>query len=532
MHAARRKSTTGSAAQAGSSLGADRSTDDASAGLDAPAQASDDPRVAHLPSLPADEADSRETAMERMRGIGTASRRSAAAVSVVCVLCIVAWFAGSNALVSSAFGGSAWRIVAQGACWLLFVAVGGTGLFLFLRRANAGLIESVQGALDGSLRYEDMFEHHPTPMWVYDSLTQQFLAVNDAALHRYGFSEAEFLGMTLRDIRPREDMPLFLAHHTNTTRKGYGDAGIWRHKTKAGELIYMHVSLNRTTYRGRAATLVMAREVTQEVQAREDLEALKNSLEERVRQRTAELESANLELEAFARSAAHDLRTPLNGILGFAQLLGFDLAPAEARQRHALDQIDRSAKAMLALIDGLLAMSQVAQKALVLETVDLSALAEHGVQQLRDAEPARRIAIQVQPGLAAEGDPTLLSSLLANLLSNAWKYTSRKPDPCVEFGAQVLPDGSRVYFVRDNGAGFPMERAERLFKPFQRLHSATDYQGHGVGLVTCQRVVQRHGGRIWPTSEVGVGTTIWFTLPGAVVAAVGPDAHDTGTSSS
>jgi signal transduction histidine kinase len=336
----------------------------------------------------------------------------------------------------------------------------------------------------------------------------------------------------MRDIRPREDMPLFLAHHTNTTRNGYGDAGIWRHKTRSGELIYMHVSLNRTTYRGRAATLVMAREVTQEVQARQDLEALKNSLEERVRLRTAELEGANLELEAFARSAAHDLRTPLNGILGFAQLLGFDLAPAETRQRHALDQIDRSAKAMLALIDGLLAMSQVAQKALALETVDLSALAEQAVQQLRDAEPERRIAIQVQPGLAAEGDPTLLSSLLANLLSNAWKYTSKKPDATVEFGAQVLPDGSRVYFVRDNGAGFPMARAERLFKPFQRLHSASDYQGHGVGLVTCQRVVQRHGGRIWPVSEVGVGTTIWFTLPGAIAAAAGPDARDTGAPSS
>ena len=483
------------------------------------AEASDASRVTHLPLLPGTEADARESAMERMRGIGTAARKSAAAVTVACVLSVVAWFAGSNALVASAFAGSPWRVVAQGACWLLFVGVGGTGLFLFLRRANASLVEAVQGALDGSLRYEDMFEHHPTPMWVYDSQTQQFLAVNDAALHRYGFTEAEFLGMTLRDIRPKEDVPLFLAHHTSTSRKGYGDAGIWRHRTKSGELICMHVSLNRSTYRGRAATLVMAREVTQEVQAREDLEALKNSLEERVRQRTAELESANLELDAFARSAAHDLRTPLNGILGFAQILDYELTQANARQRHSLEQIDRSAKAMIELIDGLLAMSQVAQQALAVQTVDLSALAERGIQQLRDAEPSRRVAAQVQPGLSADGDPTLLSSLLGNLLSNAWKYTSKRQDSNVEFGAQVLPDGSHVYFVRDNGVGFPMERAERLFKPFERLHSASDYQGHGVGLVTCLRVVQRHGGQIWPISEVGVGTTIWFTLPGAAAAA-------------
>jgi PAS domain S-box-containing protein len=455
-------------------------------------------------------------------GMGTLGRtaawKSAVAAFLVFVLSGSAWIAGASYLRASAWGSGPWHLLAQGVYWGIFFAATGLGLLVLLRRTNAALVDAAQGALDGSLRYEDMFEHHPTPMWVFDSLTQQFLAVNDAALHRYGYSESEFLGMTLRDIRPEEDVPMFLTHHTNTSRKGYGDAGIWRHRIRTGELIHMHITLNRTTYRGRSGTLVMAREVTRDVEAREALEALTGSLEERVKQRTAELESANLELDAFARSAAHDLRTPLNGILGFTQILQYELAQATPRQRQSLEQIERSAQSMLELVDGLLAMSRVAQKQLVLEEVDLSALAALGIEQLRAAEPGRDVRSSVQAGLKTNGDPTLLSSLLNNLLSNAWKYTSRKEIARVEFGAQVLPDRSRVYFVRDNGVGFPMAQAERLFKPFQRLHSASDYQGHGVGLVTCLRVIQRHGQRIWPVSAVGVGTTIWFTLPDAAAA--------------
>ena len=485
---------------------------------DRPAGASNGARDRHAPML-ADGAGRKEAIAQRMGSLGKAAAgKAAAAAFLVFVLFGCAWLAGAGTLRASALGRGPWQVLAEVVYWGLFFAGTGVGLLLVLRRTNAALVDAVQGALDGSLRYEDMFEHHPTPMWVFDSLTQEFLAVNDAALHRYGYAESEFLGMSLRDIRPEEDVPVFLAHHTTTSRKGYGDAGIWRHRTRTGELIHMHVTLNRTTYRGRRGTLVMAREVTKDVEAREALEALTGSLEERVRQRTAELESANLELDAFARSAAHDLRTPLNGILGFTQILQYDLAQAAPRQRESLEQIKRSARAMLELIDGLLIMSRVAQQALGLQEVDLSALATLGVQQLRGAEPGREVIASVQAGLRTNGDPTLLSSLLNNLLSNAWKYTARTGNARVEFGAQVLPDRSRVYFVRDNGVGFPMQQAERLFKPFQRLHSARDYQGHGVGLATCLRVVQRHGGRIWPVSAEGAGTTIWFTLPDAAAA--------------
>ena len=476
-------------------------------------------RDRHGPTL-VDVSARKEAIAVSMGGRGKAAAwKTAAAAFLVFVLFGSAWIAGADTLRTSAWLDSRWQGLAQVVYWGVFFAVTGLGLVVLLRRTNAALVAAVQGALDGSLRYEDVFEHHPTPMWVFDSLTQQFLAVNDAALHRYGYTESEFLAMTLRDIRPEEDVPMFLTHHTSTSRKGYGDAGVWRHRTRSGELMHMHVSLNRTTFRGRAGTLVMAREVTKDVEARAALEALMNSLEERVRQRTAELESANRELDAFARSAAHDLRTPLHGILGFTQILQHELAQAAPRQRESLEQIHRSAQSMLELIDGLLIMSRVAQKELDLGEVDLSELAARSIEGLSGTEPGRHVSAVVQADLKTTGDPTLLSSLLNNLLSNAWKYTGKKENARVEFGAQVLPDLSRVYFVRDNGVGFPMEQAERLFKPFQRLHSARDYQGHGVGLVTCLRVVQRHGGRIWPVSAVGVGTTIWFTLADVVVAA-------------
>lgn len=472
----------------------------------------------HGPTL-VDDSARKEAVAASLGGLGKAPTWKAAAWAfLVFVLVASAWIAGADTLRTSAWVDGRWQVLAQAVYWGIFFAVTGLGLVMLLRRTNAALVAAVQGALDGSLRYEDMFEHHPTPMWVFDSMTQQFLAVNDAALHRYGYTESEFLAMTLRDIRPEEDVPMFLTHHTSTSRKGYGDAGIWRHKTRTGELMHMHVSLNRTTYRGRSGTLVMAREVTKDVEARAALEALTDSLEERVRQRTAELESANRELDAFARSAAHDLRTPLHGILGFTQILQHELTQAAPRQRESLEQIHRSAQSMLELIDGLLVMSRVAQKELVLDEVDLSELAVRSIEELSGTEPGRNVSARVQADLKATGDPTLLSSLLNNLLSNAWKYTGKKENARVEFGAQVLPDLSRVYFVRDNGVGFPMEQAERLFRPFQRLHSARDYQGHGVGLVTCLRVVQRHGGQIWPVSAVGVGTTIWFTLSDVVVA--------------
>ena len=437
--------------------------------------------------------------------------RSAAAIALIYLLFASAWVVLTTYVISIMFADSPYRLTGQVLSGLFFAGASSLSIFVMLRRNSS--LGAGQRAIDVSVHHEDMFEHHPMPMWVYDSATQKFLAVNDAAVHRYGFSRDEFSEMTLCDIRPVEDIPLLLAKHTTTSANGYGDAGIWRHKAKSGDLMHMHISLNRTLYKGRDATLVSAREVTNDVESRQALESLKNSLEERVLQRTAELQAANLELDAFARSAAHDLRTPLNGIMGFTQILQRDLTRGKREvQAESLRSIERSAKTMISLIEGLLAMSRASQKEFATEHVDLSTLAALSMEQLRNADPTQRMEFELQSGLKTIGDPALLFSLMSNLLSNAWKYSAKGEDPKIEFGAQKLVDGSRVFFVKDNGVGFPMKQVERLFKPFQRLHSARDYEGNGVGLVTCQRVILRHGGKIWPTSEVGQGTTIWFTL--------------------
>ncbi|MDE2292991.1 MAG: hypothetical protein KGL53_12990 [Elusimicrobia bacterium] len=167
------------------------------------------------------------------------------------------------------------------------------------------------------------------------------------------------------------------------------------------------------------------------------------------------------------------------------------------------------------LIDGLLQLFQLAKTELEPGEADLSRLAEQAVEDLRGAEPGRAVEVSILPGLAARGDARLLGSLLANLLANAWKFTARTPRARVEFGAEG-GEGERVFCVRDNGAGFDMRRAGRLFEPFHRLHAASDFPGNGIGLATARRIVARHGGRMWADSEPGRGASFYFTLPGPV----------------
>lgn len=421
---------------------------------------------------------------------------------------------------------------------VVFLAGMALGTGLSARRRAGRPVEAVDDLLPpapppdrspaptATLRNEDLFERHPTPMWIYDLGTLAFLAVNDAAVHRYGWSEAEFLRMTIADIRPPEDVSRLNRHRTPESRRGYGDAGTWRHLTKSGEVIHMHITLNRVRHQGQEVHLVMAREVTQDVEARRALQALTDSLEQRVAERTEALAAANAELDAFARTAAHDLRNPLHGILGLAHLArtGRRDEPGGLDTGEALARIEDSARTMLSLVDSLLRMSRVAHKPLSVEDVDLGALARRAVDELRSAEPGRHVDFVVDGDLALRGDAGLLGSLVANLLSNAWKYTRTVPGARIELGRERGPDGATVYLVRDNGVGFPMDQAGRLFKPFQRLHTDHQFEGHGVGLVTCQRIVHRHGGRIWATSEPGVGTVVRFTLPGAPAQAEGAEA--------
>jgi light-regulated signal transduction histidine kinase (bacteriophytochrome) len=222
----------------------------------------------------------------------------------------------------------------------------------------------------------------------------------------------------------------------------------------------------------------------------------------------------NRELESFNHSAAHDLRTPLRGIDGFSHVLLDEYGDKLDEQgRKYLQRVRSAAARMGELIDALLTLSQLARGDLRVSSVDLSSIANEVAAESTEREAGRETSFEAEPDLAVIGDHGLLRTLLANLLENAWKFTRNTADPRISVGRE-LKRGSYAFFVRDNGAGFDQEYSRKLFKPFQRLHSPGEFEGNGVGLATAERIVKRHGGRIWAEGKVGEGATFYFTLPG------------------
>lgn len=226
-----------------------------------------------------------------------------------------------------------------------------------------------------------------------------------------------------------------------------------------------------------------------------------------LRRRSLELEAANKELESFAYSVSHDLRSPLGTIDGFAQALERDYADLfDDTAREYLQWIRDGAAQARELVDGLLRMAKVVRAEVQREPVDLTSVARSVAESLQQTNPSRRVQFDIREGVRTIGDEQLLRAVLENLMSNAWKFTKKKDDARIEFG-----QNNGAFYVRDNGAGFDPSHAARMFRPFQRLHSSRDFEGTGIGLATVQKIVERHGGRAWAEGEVGKGATIYFT---------------------
>ncbi|MEQ1581058.1 MAG: ATP-binding protein [Steroidobacteraceae bacterium] len=236
-------------------------------------------------------------------------------------------------------------------------------------------------------------------------------------------------------------------------------------------------------------------------------------LERRVAQRTAELESANRELESFVHAVSHDLRAPLRGVTGFSQALQH-LAPEglDDKSKHYIKRIQEASQRMAELIDDLLDLSRIHQSQLVRQEVDFSSLAVDCASRIGERYPGRKVTLDIEPGMTVQGDLRLLRIAMDNLLDNAWKYTAHAAEATIHVGSETV-DGERRFHVRDNGVGFDMAYASKLFGPFQRMHSDAQFPGTGIGLVTVQRILSRHGGRIWADAAVNRGTTMTFTLP-------------------
>ena len=342
---------------------------------------------------------------------------------------------------------------------------------------------------------------------------------NTAGLQIMGVSAEEAIGLPVARFHAPEQVALL-------SREAFPTAireGVWRgegtlisaqgHRTPVSMAIMAHQE------RDGLVISTITRDISEAKRAEQEIRKLNEELEQRVAQRTRELEEANRELESFTSSVSHDLRAPLRALRSFSSLLasrhGAQLAP-EAQEY--VDFIRDAARRMDLLIEDLLAFSRFSHRALEREPLSPEALA-HLVREVEDelraSEPAkdRKVELSIAPLPPCEADPTLLRQVFANLLANAWKFTCQKDVARIEVAAtSVLGDERPAYFVRDNGVGFDMQYAYKLFSPFQRLHAPEDFEGSGVGLALVKRIIERHQGRVWVEAQEGQGATFYFTL--------------------
>lgn len=340
-----------------------------------------------------------------------------------------------------------------------------------------------------------------------------YLDVNAAYVRHFGWARHELIGRSSVELglwpnRAERDRWRAALYACGTTR----DFQV-RLFTRSGEPRDVLLSAERMELADGEYVLALLHDITERKRAEDEVRRLNAELEARVSERTAELLAANRELESFSYSVSHDLRSPLRAIDGFSQILMEDYGGQldEAGRGH-LGRVRRAAQRLGALIDDLLDLSLVTRREMRREPVDLSLMAREILEELSRNDPSREFAVSVQPGCTARGDPQLVRVLLENLLGNAWKYTSRCPMTRIEFGAQG-DAGKMIFHVRDNGAGFDMAHADRLFLPFQRLHRADEFSGSGIGLASAARIVRRHGGEIRAEAAVGQGAVFRFTLP-------------------
>ena len=348
------------------------------------------------------------------------------------------------------------------------------------------------------------------------TLSGELVRVNPRFCEITGYTADELCSMRIQDITHPGDLDADLA---NMQRLISGEIDSYsmekRDVRKDGGVVW--IEANRAAVHDPDGSPVLVVGAVRDITAQRDAEAevgrLNTDLETRVERRTADLALANKNLEAFSYSVSHDLRAPLRALSGYSEALLEDYSDRlDETGRGYAERIQAASERMATLIDDLLQLARVSRSQMHLRPVDLSAEAAAVVKEFQAADPGRRIQISIQDGVRATADRGLIRTVLQNLVENAWKFTSRQENPAMEFGSMPA-DGAEIgCFVRDNGAGFDPAHAAKLFEPFERLHTDTDFAGTGIGLASVQRIIERHGGRIWAESAVGSGATFYFTL--------------------
>ena len=392
----------------------------------------------------------------------------------------------------------------------------GRVLGVFAAARDVTQIKRTEAALrDSEARYRTIFEYASVGI-AHVALAGDLVELNPRFCQIIGYTADELRALRFQDITHPDDLDADLA---NVQRILSGEIDIYtmekRYVRKGGGIVWaeLTVSVVRDLDGNPLLFVGVVRDITAQRRAEAEIRTLNAELEARVEQRTADLERANKNLEAFTYSVSHDLRAPLRALSGFSEALLEEYSDLlDETGRGYAGRIQAASERMAALIDDLLRLSRVSRAEMNLGPVDLSAEVAVIADELQSREPGRRVRFTIQDGIRVTADRALIRNVVQNLVENAWKFTGRRDDATIEFATTNVDDARVCCYVRDNGAGFDPAYADKLFQPFQRLHTVSEFPGIGIGLASVQRIIERHGGRTWAQGAIDSGATFYFTL--------------------